>query len=335
MNWVQKCWNYKWLLAVMLHGRAPPPSAAVIDPATICNLRCPFCPTGTGTLKMPRRMMNLDEFKIILDKLVFVRQLTLHNWGEPLLNPALPDMIRYAKNKGKSVCFDTNLALPLKKEQIEALVSSGLDEMTVSLDGASQETYEKYRRGGQFEQVIGNLQLLVEAKKLLGLATPLVTWKFIVNRFNEPEIEKARQMARELGVLFNLASMGIPAELQPTWAPHAAYRLIKKKGISYPRSICIWMFRFIVVSSDGSVLPCCVVHDSQYSYGNLLIQDFEEIWNGPQYRRSRSLMVPVLFRPRATAPNPCLTCCEYSTLAGAIRTRIAETWQIRRTRSQK
>lgn len=331
---LRKIWDNKWLLRAMVSGRIPPPPFAIIDPANICNLRCPFCPTGTGTLKMPRRIMELNEFKIILDKLVSVRQLTLHNWGEPLLNPALPDMIRYAKQKGQTVSFDTNLAMPVKKEQMEALISSGLDEITVSLDGASQCTYEKYRRGGQFERVLGNLKLLMEVKNSLGQATPVVTWKFIVNRFNEPEIETARQMAREIGVLFNLSPMGIPAELQPTWAPQAAYRIIKKKGISHPRSICIWMFRFIVVSSDGSVLPCCVVQDSQYSCGNLLTQDFDDIWNGPQYRRSRSLMVPVLFRPRSTAPNPCVACCEYSTLAGAIRTRIADA-RIRRRPDDK
>ncbi len=321
---LKKIWANKWLLRTMLSGRAPRPPFAIIDPVTICNLQCPFCPTGSGKLQLPRRMLKLDEFQIIVDKLPFVQDVTLHNWGEPLLNPALPDMIGYAKKRRMNVSFDTNLALPLSPERAEAIVSSGLDNMTISLDGASQETYGQYRRGGDFNRVIENIRLLVGTKKRLGVTNPAMTWKFIVNRYNEREIDLARDRAKELEVVFNLSPMGIPDNLQTEWAPSDSYRIIKRGGISHPRSICIWMFRFIVVSSDGSVLPCCNVSDMKYAYGNLLQQDFDEIWNGEQYRLSRKTMVPMLFSPRAKAPIPCTHCREYSTLIGAIRSRLAD-----------
>lgn len=323
---VKKCWDNKWLLRAMISGRAPRPTSAIIDPVNLCNLHCPFCPTGSGNQRLNQRMMKLDEFKLILDKLPFLKDLCLHNWGEPLLNPALPEMIGYAKGKGLTVSFDSNLALPLSVGRAGAIVASGLDNLTVSLDGASQESYGQYRRGGEFNRVIDNIRLLAETKKRLGVKHPLITWKFIVNRFNEPEIEQARRMANAMGVVFNLSQMGIPENLQQEWAPSEPYRLIKRKGISYPRAICIWLFRFVVVNSDGSVLPCCHISDNKFAYGNLLGQSFDDIWNGVQYRRSRRFMVPVLFPPRVASTTPCSTCRAYSTLAGAIRTRIADAW---------
>ena len=70
----------------------------------------------------------------------------------------------------------------------------------MSLDGASGETYETYRRRGKFDLVCDNLRRIVLEKQRLGQTYPLTTWQFLVFRFNEHEQEKARAMVAEMGV---------------------------------------------------------------------------------------------------------------------------------------
>lgn len=323
---LKKVWRHRWLFRAMVDGRVPPPTWAIIDPVTICNLRCVFCPTGTNKLKLEQRMMSLDEYEAILCKMPFLKEVYLYNWGEPLLNPAFPEMVACAKGKQIATSIDTNLSLPMTAERVKAVVASGLDSMTISLDGASQETYERYRRGGNFERVISNIRAFVSVKAELSSQTPVITWKFIVNKFNEHEIPRAREMAKELGIVFNLSGMAIPKEFETEWAP-SGVRVKTADEIWYPRSICTYMFQSIVINSDGSVLPCCHVTNRKYSYGNLLQDDFNAIWNGAQYRLTRSMMVPVLFKPRSGGrPEaiPCGPCKSYSTMGAAVKQRIRD-----------
>ena len=82
----------------------------------------------------------------------------------------------------------------------EQLISSGLDILILSIDGASQESYEKYRIGGNFRNVIDHISLLVKKKRERGSTTPYICWQFLVMKHNEHEVETAKKMAEELGV---------------------------------------------------------------------------------------------------------------------------------------
>src|SRR5690349_680575 len=94
--------------------------------------------------------------------------------------------------------LSTNIGV--KRFDADAYVNSGLDYMTVSIDGATQSVYEKYRRKGDIEAVYKNVRSLVEAKKRLGRRTPTVSWQYLAFKHNEHEIEDAIKMAEQLGV---------------------------------------------------------------------------------------------------------------------------------------
>jgi MoaA/NifB/PqqE/SkfB family radical SAM enzyme len=142
------------------------PYHAFIDPSTICNLHCPFCAVGKGSTDHPKYLMRFDEFKRIMDMLGdYLFQVEIYQYGEPLLNPDVFRMIEYAKRKYYAFTrISTNLNI-FNKEKAERLVASGLDYLTLSIDGASQETYSKYRVGGDFNKVLENVTLIVAAKK--------------------------------------------------------------------------------------------------------------------------------------------------------------------------
>src|SRR5262249_19248598 len=109
---------------------------------------------------------------------------------------------------------------------INDFISSGLDYVTVSLDGVTQESYEQYRVRGDLAEGFDNLRRLVAAKKALNSKTPFVEWQFIVFKHNEHEMAAARKLAAEIGVdLLRFVSPGMQPEdlhnsaLQEKWMP--------------------------------------------------------------------------------------------------------------------
>ena len=121
------------------------------------------------------------------------------NWGEPFLNPELSKLIKYAKGYNVDTKVDSNLNI-LDEKCAEDIILSGLDKIIVSIDGASAETYSKYRVGGDFNTAINNLKLLIRKKKELARTNPYICWQFLVFRHNEHEIEQVKKLGQDLGV---------------------------------------------------------------------------------------------------------------------------------------
>jgi MoaA/NifB/PqqE/SkfB family radical SAM enzyme len=135
-------------------------------------LHCPLCPAGVGDASRTKAILSFNLFKKIVDEVGdYVYSVNFTNWGEPLLNKHLAKMIMYCKRVKHIpfVRFDTNLNVTLTESEWERLLLSGLDMLSVSIDGVTQETYEKYRRGGNLEKVIDNLKLLIDKKRRLKL----------------------------------------------------------------------------------------------------------------------------------------------------------------------
>jgi len=176
------------------------PSHLVADVTNICALRCPLCPTGKGEPGRKKGMMSLTTYKKIIDEMGrHLISLDLFNWGEPLLNKDIYEMIAYAHRQNIVTSVSTNFQ-SFSENEAERLISSGLDILILSIDGASQESYEKYRVGGNFTKVIDHISLLVKKKRERGSATPYICWQFLVMKHNEHEVETAKKMAEELGV---------------------------------------------------------------------------------------------------------------------------------------
>ena len=143
-----------------------------MDPCGVCNLRCPLCPAGTSKLRPGRGEMPFEMFKAIADKLPKPKLMALYNWGEPFLNPHIFEMIRYAKGKSARVRIDTNFSFVKPDDFFYSIIETGLDFLVVSLDGASQETYSKYRIGGDFGLVTENIKKLLRFDKEAGRVAP-------------------------------------------------------------------------------------------------------------------------------------------------------------------
>ncbi|MDD2524122.1 MAG: radical SAM protein, partial [Endomicrobiaceae bacterium] len=108
-----------------------------IDPTNLCNLECRFCPTGQKRDTRPKEIMTISRFKSIMGKIGrYLLYVEFCNWGEPLLNKNIPEMISIAKKYKARTFVSTNLNISMTEEYAEKLVLSGLDRMTISVDGA-------------------------------------------------------------------------------------------------------------------------------------------------------------------------------------------------------
>jgi MoaA/NifB/PqqE/SkfB family radical SAM enzyme len=180
------------------------PYGLVIDPSNMCQLACPGCvhSVRSETLKVfdwNKGTLSEDRLSALL-KLYGPYAIGVYfcNYGEPLLNLNTPKLIRLAKSYLMGTALSTSLSV--RRLDAAAYVESGLDFMVLSIDGATQPVYERFRRNGDLELVIANVRKLVEAKRALGRRTPVLSWNFLAFEHNRHEIELAARMARRLGV---------------------------------------------------------------------------------------------------------------------------------------
>ncbi len=270
-----------------------------IDPINICTLRCPFCPTGQQRNSRPKEAMSFQSFKNIIDELgPYLIHIDFCNWGEPLLNKDLFEIIAYAKKFIIDTLVSTNLDY-FSEEMAEKMVLSDLDRLIVSIDGASPETYSKYRVGGDFNKVIDNLKILIKKKKELNRENPHITWQFLVFRHNEHEIDEVKVLGKEIGV----DAVGITKAFigNKDWMPlNEEYSNYDKEEMGYEHTsehfkppgerMCNWPWEATVINSNGSASICCSVEDEKNDFGNIFHMSFREIWNNENYRFSRQYM---------------------------------------------
>lgn len=262
------------------------PNVLIIEPGAVCPLKCPFCPQTSEDFDLTRALLKFKDFRRIINYFEdSVDTVLLFNWGEPLLNPHLPKMIAYVCEKNIRTIVHSNLNF-LNKDLPKRLIKTGLSELVASIDGASQESYQVYRKGGSFELALGNLKILIEQKKKKQLATPNIIWKFLVFRHNEREMEKARKIAEQIGVNIEFNFAFAQGEYESTIDEYSNKDFVNKfiKNYDLP---CDQLWKSPVILPDGSVLPCCMVSQKKYILGNLFSQDFRSIWNGEQYQLLR------------------------------------------------
>ena len=276
------------------------PYILIVDPTNVCNLRCPLCPTGTGDLGRRSQLMPWDVFTRAIDELApWAYEVNLHNWGESLLHPHVFEMIAHAAGRNLAINMSSNFNL-VRAGDIDRLIDSGLEYLTLSIDGATQETYERYRVRGRLDTVLENARALVARRTALKRRTPYVEWQFIVFKHNAHEIERARALAREVGVdRFRLIPPGVPFDapdpdgLKEAWfvaspseATGGAVEDFRERTMA---TACFYLYRSITVNPDGRVAPCCVVYGTDNDFGDLREETARAIWNGPRYRSARAL----------------------------------------------
>lgn len=238
------------------------PIEASIEITSRCNLNCIMCPRKA--INRPIKDMDYSLFKKAINQLApSVELVYLHGLGEPLLNKNLFKMIGYAKKKGLRVGISTN-AIVLDKRKSKELLKSGIDYIIFALDAASKKTYQKIRRGGNFEKATGNTRYFLNQKKKLRLPIFCVV-QMIIMPENKKEKKKFLEMWRASGA--NVVRI----------KPVVDFFHKKKKAFLQG---CFYPYRMVNIYFDGTIVPCCQDNFGQYSLGNIKKESLRDIWNG-------------------------------------------------------
>ena len=174
------------------------PQVVFIEVTNRCNLLCKTCPRTYFT-REPLKSLTLEEFVAIAGQFPEMKRASLHGIGEPLLNPELPEIIRYLKGRRVEVVFNSNGTLLTPKWQ-QALVAAGLDSYRCSVDGARPETYASIRGADLLGKITKGLAGLVHTRVRLGAQKPEISIWCVATRENLEELPELVRLAAGLGV---------------------------------------------------------------------------------------------------------------------------------------
>lgn len=276
------------------------PTAMSIEPTTGCNLRCPECPSGLRSFTRPRGMLEKSTYhKIIQESATHLTYLHLYFQGEPFLHPEFLDLVSYADEKKIFTATSTN-AHYLNEKTVPKVVNSGLKQLIVSVDGATQSVYENYRIGGDLSRVKSGIEMLIQERKAKGSSYPQVIFQFLVTGKNEHEIPKIKELAKELEVdELQLKTAQIydyenGSELIPTDLKFSRYLPLKNGKWRLKKEIknkCWRMWQGAVVTWDGDVVPCCFDKDASHVMGNLTREKLVKVWRNSLYNGFRQQLL--------------------------------------------
>lgn len=180
--------------------RLPLPTELYIESTTRCNESCDQCPR-THLGRDADRDITLAEVRHIVEQLPALRRVVLHGLGEPLMNRELPQIVAYLHACGVYTLFNSN-ALLLNEARGRALIAAGLDELRVSMDGATPATYARVRGVNQkaLPHIVHHLTAFERLKRDLGAPTPRTSLWFTAMRENIAELPRLIDIAAETSI---------------------------------------------------------------------------------------------------------------------------------------
>jgi pyruvate-formate lyase-activating enzyme len=308
--------NLARLLAARSAGAlcvAAAPAYIRFEPSAYCNLRCCWAqrqpahpalrPRGNADPELARRIVAE-----IGDSLYMA---ILCHWGEPTLNPRLPEMVRAFHDAGIYTTLDTNMTRMTAGLAAE-LSAAGLDAISASIDGVSQGVYGQYRKGGNVGQALDGLRHVLAGRRRLGRANPRLRWQYLVFPHNEHEVDEAQRLAAEIGVDAFEAFAGSggcwsrAAGFQPARPP------VRPAGL-----LCNDPWTYLAVDWDGAAHVCCRAFQAQHVVGHMDDQSLPELFDGRGFQLARRVIRDGVWTP-ADGPTPCTGCNRVTHFTPAI-----------------
>ncbi|MFZ5517763.1 MAG: radical SAM/SPASM domain-containing protein [Candidatus Zhuqueibacterota bacterium] len=273
------------------------PFIVTVEPTIRCNLACPQCLAGMKQVVRAKANMDVLAFRHFLDVMgANVWHLLLYNQGEPFLNSDILTFIGLAKQRRIYVTISTNGHFLRDKDFVRELVSGGLDSIIVSLDGADEQTYQAYRRGGNFSAVVEGIELLAKMRDELRSPTPKIVIQCLVMKHNEQQMGEMRALADRLGadrLLFKTFQVEFQENGESFLPDSPNWRRYEFVGDQIqPRNkltACTRLWYSTVILSDGRIVPCCFDKNGAHSFGNITaIKTVDQFWKSDEYHRFRN-----------------------------------------------
>jgi MoaA/NifB/PqqE/SkfB family radical SAM enzyme len=285
------------------------PVCLYLETTNRCNLLCTTCPRTYEELEPPADM-SFELFTSIVDQIPNLQRAVLHGIGEPMLVKHLPRMVRYLKDRGTYVLFNTNGTV-LNEKNGRALIEAELDELRVSFDASNAESYRAIRGKNYFNRILRNVRAFRELQEREGHTKPRVSAWLTGLRETVEELPDFVRVAAEAGVkevylqrlvFFKDDAIGLARPDQALYeqlsgeeAVHIdrASALATSLGITFsasggasepgvslkrsdtgsPWSLCRRPWTVMYFTANGRALPCCIAPFSQRGYENYTLGD--------------------------------------------------------------
>ena len=318
-----------------------PPVCLYLEVTNRCNLLCETCPRTFEELEAPADM-SWSLFTRIVDQIPNIARVVLHGVGEPMLVRDLPRMIRYLKDRGTYVLFNTNGTL-LNPKKFQALIDTGLDELRVSLDAADRESYLRVRGKDFFNRIVRDVSKFTAFQRDIGVTTPKVSLWLTGLKETVDQLPDFVRLSAKMGVtevhlqrlVFDEAGFGLArpefslfeqTRDDETAAIETAQLLGRELGVTLdasgatepglslkrnaddkPWATCRRPWSLMYFTAHGRALPCCIAPFSARGYENYTLGDatqntLQEIWNSPAYKNFRTDLLG------DAPPAPCQNC---------------------------
>jgi radical SAM protein with 4Fe4S-binding SPASM domain len=206
--------------------------------------------------------MDIEVFKKIIDDLAEfpepIKSLRLYKEGEALLNPKLPEMIRYAKDSGRVLKIDlTTNGLLLTDNVSKSIVDAGLDWINISVND-------------------------IESKRLISYISNL--WKH--KKQCEVYVKAISENVKDKTTFFinfgDKCDKIFLEHLQPNWPEFEftdrEFTIGHYGQTPEERQVCPFIFYQMVINSDGTVSSCVQDWKHTLLFGNVMKKSVCDIW---------------------------------------------------------
>ncbi|MBE6989827.1 MAG: radical SAM protein [Ruminococcaceae bacterium] len=252
-----------------------------VEITNVCNLACSFCP---GTTR-EKRFMAAAEFRTVMEKLrPYTDYIYLHVMGEPLLHPALGEILADAEERGFRVCLTTNgTLLPERAETL--LAAPALHKVSVSL-----HSFEGNGRADGLADYLGGVLDFCGQAAARGVLCALRLWNEGGENGRNSEIES--YLSRRCGVDVS----ALPRDGRGNRTLGKNLFLESGKRFDWPEPaaperltrFCHALTGQVAVLCDGTVVPCCLDAEGRLALGNIFEQELDEILALPRTRAMRA-----------------------------------------------
>ena len=294
------------------------PLSVFMDQNNRCNLKCRMCGFSDARMAaLAKYDLPWSLFEKIADQ-VFSKAhfVCLSLMTEPFMTRDFPDRLALVKRAGVPYSEIITNGTLLNETNLAKVLAAEISRLTVSIDGGTKEVFEAIRTGARFEHVVGNVRLFQAMRRARGAVRPRLRFNHVLSERNIDHFEEFLRFAEEirpeeLGV--RTVSRMSDAEIQESQDPlfwkkvvSARQRLaafcartgIEDSGYLRDRPsrivlldasgegmMCRTPWDTFAIHANGDVFPC--IAWSRPPVGNLVLQSFEQIWNGEALGRLR------------------------------------------------
>lgn len=303
------------------------PRRLVLELTNACNLNCVMC--GRNAADFKPTVFDMDVFRSLEPLMDTIEEVTLMGWGEPTIHPHFIEMLEIINKHSARKYFCSN-GMNLKKIK-EAIFDYNVDVFAVSLDGATDETNSRIRRGSKIHQITQDLKEIVRIKKERGLKYPWINFVFCAMRSNLHELPDLVRLAAEIGIeevkVVYLTVFEETMLEETLWGHEDFVREVFEEAISVSEELgivlklphyigedeagdrlhkdCFVSWRDFFLGSDGYVRPCMSTPIQFFEYDKN--KDFMEMWNSKEYQNYRRIV-----NDQVNMDSPCKRCYQSS-----------------------